>query len=132
MEELVKTGLVDRFGHKYSNGFDDLIRRAEACNNVARVNGFKIEADTLKNRYLKEISEAIDIPPQPPTEDGTEEETPPVVRPVKRRKYVSIKDINPFSWWRIENKEDIDRYLQELRERLEKEMEENTILNIEF
>lgn len=141
MEELEKTGLMDKFGGRYSNSFDDLIVRAEACNNVARVNGFKIEAETLKKRYLKEISKeiskviskVINTPPQPDVvSDGGEVKTQPEVKPVIRRKYISIREINPYSSWRIESKEDIDRYLQDLKERLEKEMEENTILNIEF
>ncbi len=59
MEELEKTGLEDEFGYKYRNSFDDLIKRAESCNNVAKVNSFKIEAETLKMRYLKEITKEI-------------------------------------------------------------------------
>lgn len=45
---------------------------------------------------------------------------------------MSIKDINPTNSWQVETKEDIEKYLQALKERLEKELEENTILNIEF
>ena len=34
--------------------------------------------------------------------------------------------------WRIESKEDVDRYVEELRTRLMNELEADTIVNIEF
>ncbi len=130
VEELEKTGLEDKFGYKYRNSFSNLIKRAESCNNVAKVNGFKIEAETLKERYLKEISKEVDEVGPPKSDDGENEGG--VKPPVVRRKYISIKDVNPSNSWSIENEEDLNRYLKDLKERLEKELEENTILNIEF
>ena len=130
MEELEKTGLEDRFRLKYRNSFDNLIKRASSCNNVAKVNGFKIEADTLKKRYLNEIAKELEKPvPTKPVDGGNTEGTK---SPVVKRKYISIKDINPLNSWTIKDKQDLDKYLQELKARLEKELEENTILNIEF
>lgn len=135
MEELEKTGLEDKFGYKYRNSFDDLIKRAESCNNVAKVNSFKIEAETLKMRYLKEITKEIkkriEIDEENET-DGKENTGGTTVPPVKVRKIINIKDINPINSWRIEKKEDLDKYINELKSRIEKELEENTILNIEF
>lgn len=130
IEELEKTDLEDKFGHRYRNSFDDLIKRAESCNNVATVNGFRIEADILKKRYLKEISEELERQKRVKPVDG--EDTGEKKPPVTKRKYISIKDINPSNSWKIKTKEDLNRYLNGLRERLEKELEENTILNIEF
>lgn len=131
MEELEKTDLEDKLGYKYRNSFDNLIKRAASCNNVAKVNSFKIEADTLKKRYLNEIAKEIKKrETEKPIGGGTGTET--VVPPVKKRKYISIKDINPSGSWEIKNKKDLDEYLKNLRESLEKELEENTILNIEF
>jgi biotin synthase-like enzyme len=54
------------------------------------------------------------------------------IPPIKKQRNMSIKDINPTNSWQVETKEDIEKYLQDLKERLEKELEENTILNIEF
>lgn len=131
MEELEKTGLEDQFGYKYRNSFDNLTKRAESCNNVATVNGFRIEADTLKKRYLKEIAKELEKQKVvKPVDDGGNTGT--IKPPIIKRKYISIKDVNLSNSWRIENKNDLDRYLRELKERLEKELEENTILNIEF
>lgn len=130
MEELEKTDLEDKFGPKYRNSFKDLIKRAESCNNVAKVNGFKIEAETLKKRYLNEISE--ELKKKETEESDSDGDTGIVDPPIIKRKYISIKDVSPSKSWRIENKNDLDKHLKELRERLEEEIEENTILNIEF
>ena len=131
IEELEKTDLEDKFASKYRISFDNLKRRAEACNNVAMVNGFKIEADTLKMRYLNEIAKELERqkPPIKSTSGGDTEATKPIII---KRKNISIKDVNPSNSWRIEDEKDLDKYLKELKERLEKELEKNTILNIEF
>ncbi len=128
MEELEKIGLMDKFGDRYNSSFDDLINRAESCDNVAKVNSFKIEANTLKMRYLNEIAKELEKQRPTKPDEGITIPTTPVVK----RKNINIKDINPHNSWRIEKEEDIDRYLQKLKERLIKELEENTILNIEF
>ena len=60
IDELEKTGLVDKFGSKYKASFYDLKKRAEDCNNVAMVNGFRMEADILKMRYLEEIANELE------------------------------------------------------------------------
>lgn len=130
MEELEKTGLEDKFGQNYSASFNDLNKRAESCNNVAKVNGFKIEAETLKMRYLNEIAKELEKKEvEKPDDIGN---TGTIEPPVIKRKNISIKDVNPSNSWRIQDKNDLDRYLKELKGRLEKELEENTILNIEF
>ena len=132
MDELKQNGLEDRFSKKFNNAFVDLMDRAMSSNNVAKLNGFKLEADKLKIKFLNEIAEEVKrrskVEP-PDTGDGDEK---PPIKPVKENRNISIKDINPSSSWRIENEEDIEKYLQDLKKRLERELKENTILNIEF
>ncbi|HLR34614.1 MAG TPA: hypothetical protein VK071_04705, partial [Tissierellales bacterium] len=135
MEELERTGLEDRFKKNFRTSFNDLTKRAESCNNVAKINGFRIEAETLKDRYLKEISKELDRQKKKEEEEKkepTDNKEPTVKEPIIKRKYINIREINLSNSWRIENSEDIDRYLRKLKENLEKELEENTILNIEF
>ena len=130
IDELEKTGLVDKFGSKYKASFYDLKKRAEDCNNVAMVNGFRMEADILKMRYLEEIANELERQKQEVTEDNGD--IIATKEPLIKRKNISIRDINPSNSWRVESKEDLDKYLEKLKDRLEKELEENTILNIEF
>ena len=115
---------------------NNLLEKAEACNNVAKVNGFRIEADKLKIRFLNEITteqERIAKERQKkPNESFSAKPEIGNIKPIKKQRNISIKDINTSSSWQIETKEDVEKYLKSLKERLEKELKENTILNIEF
>ena len=51
---------------------------------------------------------------------------------VRTTKNISIKTVARTASWRLESKEDIDKYLSALRENLLKEMDEDTIINIEL
>jgi hypothetical protein len=45
---------------------------------------------------------------------------------------VGIKSVALTSSWRIETEEDIDKALATLRQNLKAQLEENTIINVEF
>ena len=47
------------------------------------------------------------------------------------KKYL-IQKIARTSSWHIENEEDVDRYIDELRSKLMSELDADTIVNIEF
>ena len=60
---------------------------------------------------------------------------PPIVEPVvvlKKKKNISIKTISVAASWQIESAADLDKHLTEMRERILRELEENTVVNIEF
>lgn len=134
MEVLKQSGLEKAFLEKFRNYFNNLTEKAESCNNVAKLNGFKIEADKLKIRFLNEIAEEQKniAKKENSTETIEAGKTAKIINPVKKQRNISIRDINPSNSWQIENKEDLEKYLQELKVRLEKEIEEGTVLNIEF
>lgn len=136
MDVLKQSGLEEVFSNRFKQSFDSLIERAKSCNNVAKVNGFRIEADRLKIRFLNDITREQDRIAKEKADAAKEvegKELPQrVVRPVKRQRILSIRDLNVSNSWRIETKDDIERYLQSLKEKLEDEITENTILNIEF
>ena len=54
------------------------------------------------------------------------------VEKVKKTKNVSIKSITKTASWRLENTEDVDKYLNELRLKLVSELDTDTIVNVEF
>lgn len=136
MEVLKEKKLEDKLGYKFEQAFKNLTQKAESCNNVAKVNGFKIEADKLKIRFLDEITRKH--------QEVEKEEAKALAqtggsildikdkKPIKKRRNISIRDINLSNSWQIETKEDIERYIEILKNRLEKEIEDNTVLNIEF
>ena len=83
---------------------------------------YSIELEKAKNE--KEKAVAVNQP------NG---QAPAVITPKpKRRKSVAIRSVTHTSSWRIENEADIDRYVEELKSTLKGQLEENTIINIEF
>ena len=62
-----------------------------------------------------------------------QEVKPPVIKPrIKTTKNVPIKSVTGTSSWRLESQEDIDKYVNALRNKLEAELDDDTIVNIEF
>jgi len=116
---------------KYINSFSALREKAKTCNNVAKLQNIKIEADTLKIRCLNEIDiEETKLTPAPAPDDNGS--IPAPVVQVKKRKNVSIKTLNHEASWDIETSDDIEKYLSGLRTQLLKQLEENTVIRIEF
>lgn len=134
IEELDKYNFEENFRKKYIEKFNDLLERAQSVNNVAKLNGFKIEANTLKMRYLKEIAKVAEEKEEEREKNKVKKDNNPKkpIKPIQKSKLKSINEINIPLSWQIENKEDIDKYISQLKRQIEKELEENTILNIEF
>lgn len=154
-EALDQTGLKDLFINRVTTLFDELVNKCTTCNNVATLQNIRIEADALKTRLLNEIQrkqeeqaaglaakkakeEADRVAEEAKTTFGDQAgpvptPTPVVPQPkVKRNKTVSIRTINTETTWRIETKQDVEKYIDNLRRRLENQLEEDTIINIEF
>ena len=123
--------------------FHDLIKKAESSKNIANLNVYDVEAETLRNRYIKDIQEEIKIKieiekkrkeerKRKEKRTGKSSEATEIEVPIKNFEFVSINDIYNSTTWRIENKRDLDKYIEELKESLEKEIKENTVLNIKF
>ncbi|MGR6835160.1 BREX system P-loop protein BrxC [Syntrophomonas erecta] len=124
-----KSELNDR----YTKLFAEIYDKANHCNNVATLQNIKVEADALKVRLLNEISkkdEKIAEGWVPHGGRGTTERKPQPK--IKKRKNISIKTINLSTSWQIETVQDVDKYIVTLRERILKELDEDTIVNIEF
>ena len=49
-----------------------------------------------------------------------------------RQKSISIKSVSLTSSWQIESVQDRDKYISELREQIMKELDQDSIINIEF
>jgi hypothetical protein len=51
---------------------------------------------------------------------------------MKKRKNISIQSVNLAASWQIETPQDVDKYIAALKERILKELDADTIINIEF
>ena len=134
-EELNKTHCKDKFSDKVIKGFEALKNKAQSCNNIATLKSISYEADALKIRLLNEISaEENKILAQLAAEQQKAEQEQPVApAPIqRRRRNVSIKSLSPYSSWEIKSEADIDRYLAELRLKIQCELEDDTIINVEL
>ena len=102
-----------------------------------------MEADALKVRLLNEIAKkdeqialalakakAVAEKPAEYGSTGTKPVAPPPK--IKKHKNISIKTVNVANSWQIESVQDVDKYMAALREQIIKELDEDTVINIEF
>jgi hypothetical protein len=129
-----------------SGRFEQLREKAEHCNNVAVLQSIKVEADALKIRCLNEIHDTEDRliqaeqeqAKQAATKTNAKRQEVPAAQPQplqsqpKKRKTVSIRSINTSTTWQVETSEDVRCYMAELEQKLLEQLEQNTIVNIEF
>lgn len=132
---------------KYIELFVEIREESSHCNNVSRLRSYADRAEALKLRLMNEMDQldvalakkAAEEEERKRKEAEQRGETPPVpVTPIvppqkpKKKKNVGIKSIALTSSWRIETEDDIDKALATLRQNLKAQLEENTIVNVEF
>lgn len=135
------------------NGYIDLFLEiengAQSCTNVSVLRGYADRAEALKIRLLnemdkmdqnialkkaEEIRKALEAQAAKTgniDKEKIEVEVKKEVK-VKKTKNVPIKNMTKTASWRIESREDVDRYIDELRLKLISELDTDTIVNIEF
>ena len=115
-DESDKTNLSDSFVAR----FDEIKDKAQKCNNIATLQNIKVEADALKVRCLNEIDDASGS--QDDAGTGSE----------KKKKNISIKSVVSASSWQIDSEADIDKYIEDLKQKLIASLEDDTTINIQF
>ncbi|MDR1137151.1 MAG: BREX system P-loop protein BrxC [Synergistaceae bacterium] len=152
-DELNPKPCKDELAPRFLSLFGELKDKADRCVSAADFQIIKAEADALKMRLLREITQkeerlSAQNPPVPHAQETAEisegfgqterterterteqtEQTkqiapPPVTPKPPRVKSVSIRSVNVGGTWRMTSKADIDARLEELRARLYSEME---------
>lgn len=132
---------------KYIELFVEIREESSHCNNVSRLRSYADRAEALKLRLMNEMDQldvalakkAAEEEARKRKEAEQRGETPPVpVTPIvppqkpKKKKNVGIKSVALTSSWRIETEEDIDKALATLRQNLKAQLEEDTIINVQF
>lgn len=136
--------------NKYIDRFNEVHDKATRCNNVATLQNIKVEADALKVRCLNEIAVAeAKLQAEKAAEEAKRQEAEQKVQPstvkeepipyvttptpkVKKQRTISIKSINTETTWQLETSEDVKRYLAELEKKLMAQLEEDTVIHVEF
>ena len=118
--------------------FVEIIDGAKNCDNVAILRGYSDKAEALKIRLLDEMDNLdADIAKKKAESNvsasGNNTVDIVVEVPVKKTKNISIKSVTNASSWRIENEDDVNNYVEQLRKSLiEKLNGDADIINIEF
>ncbi len=121
----------DTLKEKFINRFSELKDKAEHCNNIAKLKGIETEAEALKIRCLNEINaeERKLIPPEP-AGDTPNSDIP--AAPVKKRRSISIKMLSREASWEIETAADVEKYIEKLKQQIINQLDDDTIIHIEF
>ncbi|MCQ6266318.1 BREX system P-loop protein BrxC [Fictibacillus sp. WQ 8-8] len=136
MGELSKdSSIKEKFSEVFRNRFSDLKSRLERVNNFYEAIAMQTESDRLKVRCIDEINSEVarrnkPITPPSPSTVGTGVTT--IVDPPSG--YKETKTISKSTVLRgtktIENEDDIESLLNELRQELKKELKENMIIKL--
>ena len=144
MEVLDTKSYVAEKKASYGSQFKELFDGVEHCNNVSVLRSYADRADALKIRLLNEMDaedqklaekkaeEEREKAEEAARENGKTVETPVVKPHIKATKNVPIKSVTGTASWRLESQKDVDKYINALRKKLEAELDDDTIVNIEF
>ena len=136
---LDEKGFVSVLRDRFSSVFEELKEKLDTSNEIATVKNIRLESDTLKLRCLDEITEYEEahrpkVNPEPSVNPETPSTSEGPVSPVqpkpKKRKNVSISNVAGARTYSIENEQDIDNFLAEMKEKLLNELDENTIITL--
>ena len=146
-EVLSTKAYNDQKGTAYFEKFQEIRDGATRCNNVSTLRSYADKAEALKLRLLNEMDE-LDrkLAKQKAEEEARrqaetakqsgkpapEATVAPAPVKIRKTKNVSIKMMTGTASWRLESKADIDRYMDGLRRSLEAQLDEDTIVNVEF
>jgi hypothetical protein len=128
--------------------FDEIYEGAKSCNNVSSLRSYADKADALKLRLLTEMDhldaklaqqKAVEQAKRQAEEarkngaPATTESVEPIVQPkIRKVKNVSIKKMTGTASWRLESAEDVEKYIDELKQTLITQLDGDTIVNVEF
>ena len=145
MEILSGKDYKSQMEEYYLKQFAEIREEASHCNNVSRLRGYADRAEALKLRILNDMDNldaeiahkkaAEEERIRKEAEKNGEKPVAPVapIKPKpKKKKNIAIKSVTMTSSWRIESEDDIEKYLETLRRNLEKQLEKDTIVNVEF
>ena len=138
----------------YNDMFLEIQNGAESCTNVSTLRGYADRAEALKIRLLNEMdkmdqeiaikkAEEVRKKLEAEAKENGQYDTDMIEQQVSKVaeengyhsqhiKNVTFKKISKSSSWRIESVEDLDKHLNELRNNLLLELDDNTIVNVEF
>lgn len=146
LNTLKEKGLESLFQDKFMRLFDELNKKLDTSYEIAGVKNIRWESDELKLRCQDEIKEYEEAQRQKVTSKPmldsitatTDKKNTSPVNPVtpsdlprqKKRKNLSISNVAGTRTYMIENEQDIDQFLAEMKQKLLNELEDDTIITL--
>ena len=125
--EVNNAGLtIDEFGDNYVKSCKGIINSLQSSHELKDIYAQETRLGQLKDSFIMALDRKKLEMSKPKDEENSEHEEPVAIKP---RKIVSTEMLMNRSY-EINSKEDIDKYIEELREKLLKELEENNNLTI--
>jgi hypothetical protein len=123
---------------KYMDLFDELANKLDTSNEVAAVKNIRYESDALKTRCLNELAayenklleEKRRVEQQAQGVAAKAITAPAPAAAVKAQKNISLRQVTAGQRITIEKEEDIDLFLSELRTKLLRQLDGDTVINL--
>lgn len=138
LKELTGKSFEKEFKDKYYQAFEDLDDQAKKANDIVTLLSYRDQAEYLMNQFLDNISQeearraAEPKQPEPGSTTPHIINDPPPKKPYKVTVNTSIKALTGLNSWRIESEEDVDKYIDALRDKLKKKISKDKILRVNF
>ncbi len=121
----------ERVTQKIDARFQSLIDKLKTCQTVAAINAIPNESAALQANCLNEIQKEENEYQKVIKESKSKDDIPSAPLPViKKSKPLSFRNLTNNKIYSIQTEEDIDKVVEELRNELKAQLEENTIIKL--
>ena len=129
------TELKEKYTKKINEEFGEILVNVEKSENIKEIDSYTNEASNLKSKLLnsfdKQEAETIKIKLEMEKKTRQNPESLEEIK-IKKPKRIGISEINKDRVWEVRNTDDINSYLDKLKKRLEEELEDSEIVQVEF
>ena len=129
------TELKEKYTKKINEEFGEILVNVEKSENIKEIDSYTNEASNLKSKLLnsfdKQEAETIKIKLEMEKKTRQNPGSLEEIK-IKKPKRIGISEINKDRVWEVRNTDDINSYLDKLKKRLEEELEDSEIVQVEF
>lgn len=127
IEVLNTKNYKEEFFDRIWKYYQDLISQVKKSNNIAKIHSFESQSKASKIKFLSEMDKKdAELAKENESSDN------PIPVHIKNVKHISIKTAIGTTSWSIKSREDIDKYMADLRKKIESELEGCDEIFIEF